>query len=117
MREKIICLVLSATLCGCALQAGKAAPPADTRDLAEAIEFSSGPNPFLALEWKDIYLFLDTLAPATRIVCNLFYLEAFSIRDISTELHLSPGTVKWHLSETRKKLKPILQRHYHIQPK
>ena len=95
----------------------KAAPPADTCDLAEAIGFSSGPNPFLALEWKDIYLFLDTLAPATRIVCNLFYLEAFSIRDISTELHVSPGTVKWHLSETRKKLKPILQRHYHIQPK
>jgi imidazolonepropionase-like amidohydrolase len=28
VREKIICLVLSATLCGCALQAGKAAPAA-----------------------------------------------------------------------------------------
>jgi RNA polymerase sigma factor (sigma-70 family) len=95
----------------------KAAPPADTRELGEATEISGAPNPFLALEWKDIHLFLDILSPATRIVCNLYYLEGFSIRDISIELHLRPGTVKWHLSETRKKLKPIMQRHYHIQPK
>jgi RNA polymerase sigma factor (sigma-70 family) len=95
----------------------KAAPSPDTRELREETDPGIAPNPFLALEWKDIYIFLDTLAPATRIVCNLYYLEGFSIRDISLELHLSPGTVKWHLSETRKKLKPILQRHYHIQPK
>ena len=36
MREKIICLVLSATLCGCALQAGKAAPPAAAAKSAPA---------------------------------------------------------------------------------
>jgi imidazolonepropionase-like amidohydrolase len=36
VREKIICLVLSATLCGCALQAGKAAPPAAAAKSAPA---------------------------------------------------------------------------------
>lgn len=72
-------------------------------------------NPFHLLEWKDIYVFLDTLPPATRIVCNLFYLEGFSIRDIGERLQLRPGTVKWHLNETRKKLKPVLERYYHLQ--
>src|SRR5580700_8264865 len=36
VREKIICLVLSATLCGCALQAGKAAPAAANAKTAPA---------------------------------------------------------------------------------
>lgn len=106
-----------------AINKWRATPPVDIvswveeTDLIAATDLAGPPNPFHALEWKDIYVFLDTLAPATRIVCNLFYLEDFSIRDIGTELHLSPGTIKWHLSEARKKLKPILINHYHIQSK
>ncbi|RFS22722.1 sigma-70 family RNA polymerase sigma factor [Chitinophaga silvatica] len=64
------------------------------------------------LEWKDIYKLLDNLPPATRIVCSLFYLEDFSIKEISTNIKLSEGTVKWHLSEARNKMKPILEKHY-----
>jgi RNA polymerase sigma factor (sigma-70 family) len=86
----------------------------DFQELKDDIPFAAN-NPFHTLEWKDIYTCLDMLTPATRIVCNLFYLEGLSIRDISARLDLSPGTVKWHLNETRKKLKPILERHYHLQ--
>lgn len=69
-------------------------------------------DPLQSLEWKDIYLLLDTLSPATRAVCSLFYLEGFSIREIGKQLHVSEGTVKWHLSETRKKLKPVFEKYY-----
>ncbi|SEW52627.1 RNA polymerase sigma factor [Chitinophaga arvensicola] len=64
------------------------------------------------LDWKDIYKLLDYLPPATRSVCTLFYLEDFSIKDISEQLQLSQGTVKWHLSETRARLKPVFKAHY-----
>jgi RNA polymerase sigma factor (sigma-70 family) len=69
-------------------------------------------NPLKTLEEKDIYFLLDTLAPGTRAVCSLFYLEGFPIKDICEQLEISAGTVKWHLSETRKKLKPVLEKYY-----
>ncbi|MBV8255264.1 MAG: sigma-70 family RNA polymerase sigma factor [Chitinophaga sp.] len=64
------------------------------------------------LAWEDIYKLLDTLPPSTRAVCSLFYLEGFPIKEIGEMLQQSPGTVKWHLSETRSKLKPILEKYY-----
>jgi RNA polymerase sigma-70 factor (ECF subfamily) len=69
-------------------------------------------NPLKTLEDQDIYKLLNALTPATRVVCSLFYLEGFSIKDIAEKLELSAGTVKWHLSETRKKLKPVLEKYY-----
>lgn len=73
---------------------------------------SHGENPINSLEAKDIYFLLDTLSPATRAVCSLFYLEGFSIKEIVEKLEISPGTVKWHLSETRRCLKPMLEKFY-----
>lgn len=58
-----------------------------------------------SLDWKDAHRVLDLLSPATRIVCSLFYFEGFSVKEIAERLELSQGTVKWHLSEARKKLK------------
>lgn len=69
-------------------------------------------NPLKTLEEQDIYTLLDELAPATRVVCSLYYLEGFSIKEITGKLELSAGTVKWHLSETRKRLKPVLEKYY-----
>lgn len=85
-------------------------PP--SKELSEYTEKITQDNPLKSLEWKDIYKLLDSLAPATRAVCSLFYLEGYSIKDISEKLSLSTGTVKWHLSETRNKLKPILKNYY-----
>lgn len=69
-------------------------------------------NPLAALELADIYKLLDVLPAATRAVSILFYLEGFKIPEISEQLQLSSGTVKWHLSEVRRKLKPVLLKHY-----
>jgi len=69
-------------------------------------------NPLQLLEQKDVYVLLDVLSPATRVVCILFYLDGLSIKDICHQLQVSSGTVKWHLSETRRKLKPFLKAYY-----
>jgi RNA polymerase sigma factor (sigma-70 family) len=68
-------------------------------------------NPMLALEEKDIYVLLDSLNPATRVVCNLFYVEGLQIKEIAEQLRISGGTVKWHLSESRKKLRSVFEKH------
>lgn len=74
-------------------------------------DMAPGNNPAKALEGKDMYKLLDELSAATRVVCTLFYMEGYTIKDIAEELTISTGTVKWHLSESRKKLKPIFERH------
>lgn len=85
----------------------------ESYDMAETIpETDISTNPLIALEGKDLYRLLDRLSPATRVICGLFYLEGYSIKDIAEQLSISSGTVKWHLSESRKKLRTILERHF-----
>jgi RNA polymerase sigma-70 factor (ECF subfamily) len=69
-------------------------------------------NPLQLLEQKDVHQLLNVLPPATRVICILFYLDGFCIKDICHQLQVSSGTVKWHLSETRRKLKPFLKAYY-----
>jgi RNA polymerase sigma factor (sigma-70 family) len=66
-------------------------------------------NPLSSLEWKEFCEGFHVLSPATRVVCNLYYVEGFSIKEIGGRLNISTGTVKWHLSETRRKLKIALE--------
>jgi RNA polymerase sigma-70 factor (ECF subfamily) len=84
----------------------------ESEEMNYSLNESSGENPISSLEAKDIYFLLDTLSPATRAVCSLFYLEGFSIKEIIEKIGISAGTVKWHLSETRKRLKPMLEKFY-----
>jgi len=65
-------------------------------------------DPFESSEWTDIFTSLDKLPPVTRAVCCLFYLEDFSIKEIEQEMGIKSGTVKWHLNESRKRLKDVL---------
>ena len=65
-------------------------------------------------ETKDVRFCLQQLPLATRNVCRLNYLDGLNIKEIAAALNISTGTVKWHLSEGRKKLKPILEKHYTI---
>jgi RNA polymerase sigma factor (sigma-70 family) len=78
-----------------------------TGEMTVKIERSLSDNPFKELEWNDVYYYLDKLPPATRAVCTLHYLEGFAIREISEKLNLSEGTIKWHLSESRNRLKAL----------
>lgn len=77
-------------------------------ELTDKTEWEDTTNPFNELEWKDIYFYLGKLPPATRVICTLYYMEGFAIKEIAEQLSLSDGTVKWHLSESRTKLKNII---------
>jgi RNA polymerase sigma factor (sigma-70 family) len=77
----------------------------------EYVEQSAFYSPFKELEWKEIYFYLDKLPPATRTVCTLHYLEGYAIKEIAEQLKLSEGTIKWHLSESRNKLKTNIITH------
>ncbi|MOA27985.1 RNA polymerase sigma factor SigM [compost metagenome] len=79
-----------------------------TTEITEQIENAASHNPFKELEWKDIYFILGKLPPSTRVVCTLFYMEDFKIREIAAEMQLSEGTVKWHLNEGRNIFKKSL---------
>jgi RNA polymerase sigma factor (sigma-70 family) len=83
-------------------------------DLLDAVdmEIDSGDNPLRSIEEKDVYRLLDGLAPATRVIFDLFYIENYSIRDVAEELSISAGTVKWHLSDGRRKLKSLMEQHF-----
>lgn len=76
-------------------------------EITDRIETNAQYQPFIELEWGEIYSQLSKLPAATRGVCTMYYIEGFSIKEISSQLNLSDGTVKWHLSESRQKLKAL----------
>lgn len=65
----------------------------------------SNPHPFQHAGWEERFDYLSVLPPITRAVCSLFYLEEFSIKDIAGALEIKEGTVKWHLNESRTRLR------------
>ena len=78
-----------------------------TLEIQGQIEQTLYHSPFEELEWSDVYAYLDKLPPATRAVCTLHYFEGFAIKEISEKLNISEGTIKWHLSESRNRLKSL----------
>jgi RNA polymerase sigma factor (sigma-70 family) len=80
-----------------------------TEDISGILSREGSDNPASALEWKELYEGFHVLSPATRAVCSLYYVEGFSVKEIGGRLNISTGTVKWHLSETRRKLKMALE--------
>ena len=88
-------------------------PRADPSGMEDTIaDTGSNYNPLLVLEEKDMYKLLDELNPATRVVCSLFYIEGYPINDIAEQLSISTGTVKWHLSESRKNMKSVFKNYF-----
>jgi RNA polymerase sigma factor (sigma-70 family) len=79
-----------------------------TEDISGILSREGTDNPVSSLEWKEFCEGFHVLSPATRVICNLYYVEGFSIKEIGGRLNIRPGTVKWHLSETRRKLKIAL---------
>nr|WP_295934295.1 sigma-70 family RNA polymerase sigma factor [uncultured Dyadobacter sp.] len=55
-------------------------------------------------------MYLKQLPIATRRICSLFYLDGFTVKEIAEILTISDGTVKWHLSESRSRLKVIFEK-------
>lgn len=79
-----------------------------TVPLNPALEYEYSDNPLIEKDNEDVFLLLDKLPPATRAVSSLYYKEDFSIKEISQQLNISDGTVKWHLSECRNKLSKLV---------
>ncbi|TLU96050.1 RNA polymerase sigma factor [Dyadobacter sediminis] len=82
----------------------------DYVEINEAMGFESRENPLDVLHAGDIQVYLMQLPVATRRICGLYYLDGFSVREISEALDIRDGTVKWHLSESRSRLKSIIEK-------
>ena len=80
----------------------------NTVQLDATLHYDYSENPLIEMEWEDLFSYLDKLPPATRAISSLYYRENFSIKEISQQLNISDGTVKWHLSECRNKLSKLL---------
>jgi RNA polymerase sigma factor (sigma-70 family) len=86
--------------------------PIDPVDLQETlIEESEYGNPEKLLDEMDLASLFEELSPASRGIATLFYLEGYKMIEIADALGIPIGTVKWHLSESRKKLKPIFEKY------
>jgi RNA polymerase sigma factor (sigma-70 family) len=93
-------------------RASVAIPAMDAAALEDVMaEEEIDANPAAWLEKKEFPLLFDRLSPVPRGICNLFYIEGYTMREIAEQLKISTGTVKWHLSESRKKLKPMIEKH------
>jgi RNA polymerase sigma factor (sigma-70 family) len=51
---------------------------------------------------------IKQLPPATHAVFVLYAIDGFTHKEIATQLNISEGTSKWHLSEARKNLQQKL---------
>jgi len=58
---------------------------------------------------KELRIAITKLPNDQKVVLNLFYLEEFTLKQISEVLHVSLGTVKSRLFYAREKLKEILK--------
>ena len=61
-----------------------------------------------SIEAEVLEKLLDILAPATRLVFNLYAVDGYSTKEITKELGISYETVKWHIKGARKKLRAAL---------
>lgn len=73
---------------------------------------SEAPVALSNLKYDDIIQMLDEVPAASRKVFVLYAIEGYSHKEISEKLSISVGTSKWHLSESRKQLRKLLQDTY-----
>ena len=73
--------------------------------LTNELQAETSINPFKGIANETAIQYLQTLTTTTRAVFNLFYLEGYLIKEIAVCLDMKEGTVKWHLSDGRSKLK------------
>lgn len=81
----------------------------DYVEIEDNMGFVSCESPFEQLPGNDMHVYLMQLPVATRRICSLYYLDGFSVKEIAEMLAISDGTVKWHLSESRNRLKVIFE--------
>lgn len=58
----------------------------------------------LHLDAEGLLSMLDLLPKQTKVVFNLFAIDGYSHKEIATQLNISAGTSKWHVSKARELL-------------
>ncbi len=58
---------------------------------------------------EDIYACIQQLPSASRTVFNMFAIEGYKHDEIASELNISVGTSKWHVSNARKILQNLIK--------
>ena len=61
------------------------------------------------LHAEDILKMIGSLPPASAEVFRLYAIEGYSHAEVATEMNISEGTSKWHLSTARKALRELIQ--------
>lgn len=62
-----------------------------------------------SVQQQEISRHLSLLPAVTRLVINLFAFDGYNYKEIAAMAGISESTVRWHVSEARKKLKLSLQ--------
>ncbi|MCB0543639.1 MAG: sigma-70 family RNA polymerase sigma factor, partial [Saprospiraceae bacterium] len=57
---------------------------------------------------EDILKAVRTLPPVSQEVFRLYAIEGYSHAEIASNMNISEGTSKWHLSTARQKLRELL---------
>jgi RNA polymerase sigma factor (sigma-70 family) len=76
----------------------------ETEDYSELNECLSRSNA------EEIFDFIARLAPASRQVFNLYFIDGYKHKEIAELLGISEGTSKWHLNAAKEKLKEMLSK-------
>lgn len=64
------------------------------------------------LQEEDVYLLLQLLTPAYRMVLSLYFIEGYNHREISDLLNISEGTSRSNLFKAKKKLAALIKTYY-----
>lgn len=64
----------------------------------------------VAMDVEQIHKYIMMLPPVSQKVFNLYVIDGFDHKEIAQMLHISEGTSKWHLHNSREQLKNMLTR-------
>lgn len=86
-------------------------PRAETvpTDTPQALNVTSGEETDAGFKYQQLYQALDSLQEKEKAAIILHYFEDLSIKEIATIMQIPSGTVKYHLSTGRTRLKSLLQ--------
>lgn len=88
---------------------------ASSRRFAERLQRQSGAAPAApppSAERADVEAAFRRLAPESRTVLALMYLQGFSVREMAEVLSLPEGTVKSRLFNARQQLQQLMEKDY-----
>ena len=86
-------------------------PRAETipTDTPQSLHVTSGEETDAGFKYQQLYQALDSLQEKEKAAIILHYFEDLSIKEIASILQIPSGTVKYHLSTGRTRLKSLLQ--------